>query len=356
MSTVYFANTSAKNKKSLLEKVEILAENAGIKNIIEKDELVAVKVHFGERGNTGFVSPIFVRRVVGKIKEAGGRPFVTDANTLYKGSRGNAVSHIETALQNGFSYTTVEAPIIISDGLNGHDYQEIKVNGKHHKSVKISSAAASADALVVISHFKGHEMAGFGGALKNIGMGLGSPGAKQVMHSDAKPKVNLEACTACKRCVKWCPKDAITISERAEIDPSKCYSCGECTVSCISNAISIEWGGDPNATTERIVEHAAGTMKGKQEKSLFFNFLMNITPDCDCWGWSDSYIISDIGVLASTDPVAIDTASLDMVNKAAGKDIFKEISPAVPDNRAQLKYAQEMGIGSMKYELKKLNI
>lgn len=355
MSTVYFADTSAKNKKSLLEKVEILCQKAGLKNVIKENDLVAIKVHFGERGNTGFVSPIYVRRVVNQIKEAGGKPFVTDANTLYKGSRGNAVDHIQTALENGFSYATIGAPIIIADGLNGHDFVSVPVKGKHLEEVKISSNAVNADAMVVVSHFKGHEMAGFGGTLKNIGMGLGCPSAKQIMHSAAKPEVNIEKCSACRKCVSWCPTDAITVDRVAKIDQEKCYSCGECTVTCTYGAIMINWHTSLEDMMQRVVEHAAGAVQGKENKTLYLNFLTNITPDCDCWGWSDAALINDIGILASTDPIAIDKASLDLVTEALKNKIpdWKEREAATIE---QVRYGQELGMGSMDYELKKLNL
>lgn len=354
MIEVYFCDTSAKNKKSLLDKVGQIAVKAGLSKLVSDDDLVAVKTHFGERGNTAFVPGIYLRRVVDQIKKAGGRPFLTDANTLYKGSRANAVDHIMTAYENGFSYASIGAPVIIADGLNGKDYREVRIKGNHFKEVKISSAVLSADAVVAVSHFKGHEMTGFGGALKNVGMGLGSRSAKQMMHSGAIPKVIDEKCTACKKCLKWCPKEAIIISERAEIDREKCYSCGECTVTCPESAIAIEWETSAKDMHQKIVEHVAGALKGKEKKRFFINFLINITPDCDCWGWSDKAVLPDIGVLASTDPVAIDTASLDLLNKTAGKDIISEIWPQ-SDHTEQITYAEKMGLGLSKYKLVKVD-
>lgn len=350
ISKVFFADISAKKKKSLLEKVESIAIRAGIKKLIDKNEMVAIKTHFGERGNTAFVPGIYLRRIVNLVKEAGGKPFLTDANTLYKGSRGNAVDHLQTAFENGFSYSSIGAPVIIADGLDGKDYREVPVNGKHFQNVKIGSAILSADALIAVSHFKGHEMTGFGGTLKNIGMGSGSRSAKQMMHSGAKPVVDEVKCTACKKCGLWCPTEAISVGEVAMIDEEKCYSCGECTVTCPEGAIGINWETSADDMHQKIVEHAAGALKGKEGKCLFINFLINITPDCDCWGWSDKAICNDIGVLASTDPVAAESASLDLLTKACGKDVIKEIWPN-SNHTEQLRYAEELGLGSVRYEL-----
>ena len=185
---------------------------AGLADAIAEDDLVAVKLHFGEQGNTGFVRPVYVREAVARVKAQGGKPFLTDSNTLYRGQRFNAVDHLGCALHNGFSYATVEAPLIIADGLDGREAVDVPIEGgTHFEDVRIGAAAAHADAMVVITHVKGHEATGFGGALKNVGMGLGSRSAKQRMHSDFSPHPDAEKCTACGRCVQWCPVDAITI-------------------------------------------------------------------------------------------------------------------------------------------------
>ena len=353
MSKVYFADASAKNKKSLLEKLEVLAIKAGIKEVVDEGDFVAVKTHFGESGNTAFVPAIYFRRVIGQIKQAGGKPFLTDTNTLYKGSRSNAVDHLQTAYEHGFTFGSIGAPVIIADGLSGKDFMTVQIKGRHFNEVKISSAVINANALVTVSHFKGHEMTGFGGALKNLGMGTGSPGAKQMMHSGALPEVLIDKCTACGKCAEWCPTDAISVSDKASIDKEKCYSCGECAVTCPYWAITIKWETAPEEMQQKIVEHALGALSGKQEKSLFFNFLLNITPDCDCWGWSDKAITHDIGILASKDLVAVDMASIDLLNEATGKDKIKEIWPET-NHMEQIRYAEKTGLGTASYKLVKV--
>jgi uncharacterized Fe-S center protein len=334
---VFFAPMRTERKRSFVERAGVALQRAGLSDVIAEGDFVAVKIHCGEAGNTGFVSPIYMREVVRLIKEQGGRPFLTDANTLYSGKRSNAIDHMECAIHNGFSYATVEAPFIIADGLRGHTWTDVMVNGKHCESVRMATAAVEADAMVVISHVKGHGLAGFGGAVKNVGMGLGSRGAKQRMHSDVHPEVNAEKCTCCKRCITWCPTHAISIDELAQaayIDPDVCYGCGECVAACTSDAIAISWQTDPDVIQEKMIEHAAGIVTGKKDKMIYLSFLTNITPECDCWDFSDAPLVPDIGLLASRDMIAIDQASYDMIVQASG-------------NRGSL--AEGMGIGRDKF-------
>ncbi len=365
-SDVFFADMRTKQGLSLLDKVERLFERAGFQNFIQPRDLVAVKVHFGEKGNTAYIRPQFVRRVVDKIAERGGKPFLTDTNTLYRGSRADAVDHLKTAVENGFVFSVVGAPVIIADGLNGKDYINVEVKLKHFKSVKIASAAYHADAMLVISHFKGHEASGFGGAIKNVGMGLGSRSGKQQMHSDLLPWVTEEKCAGCARCTCWCPTGSIKIvDKKARIDESLCYGCGECTVTCPESAIAINWKSDPATFQEKMVEYMAGVVKNKKGKVGYISFVMNVTPDCDCCGWSDAPIVSDVGILASTDPVALDQACVDLVNKQRplhntrldghpdAEDKFGRVHPAI-NWSIQLRYAEEIGLGSRDYNLIKI--
>ncbi|MDI6800195.1 MAG: DUF362 domain-containing protein [Actinomycetota bacterium] len=331
---------------------EDLFDRAGFADLIEEGDLVAIKVHFGERGNTAFVPAIYLRRIVDKVKAAGGKPFLTDAGTLYKGSRSNAPDHLVTAIENGFAFSVAGAPLIIADGLNGKDYFPVEVGGKHFDKVKIASAAHLADALIAVSHFKGHEMTGFGGAIKNVGMGLGSRSAKQEMHSDAKPAVDESKCIGCKKCTKWCPVNAISMTSKNKvlINEGICIGCGECTVTCPFSAIAVNWQTSPGVIAEKICEYVKGALKGKETKSGFFNFVMNVTPDCDCWSWSDAPIAQDIGILASKDIVAIDQASADLVNESAGRDLFASLHPHT-DGSVQLEYGQKIGLGSRTFRL-----
>lgn len=364
---VFFVDMRARHKENLLDKLEKLFDRAGMKDLIAPKDLVAIKVHFGERGNTGFIRPQFIRRLVDKVKSLGGKPFLTDTNTLYVGSRADAVDHLITAIENGFAYAVAGAPLIIADGLVGKDYINVPAGLKHFEEVKIGSAIFHAHSLLVVSHFKGHEVVGFGGALKNLGMGAGSRGGKQMMHSDVLPEVNGEKCRGCAKCEPWCPAGAIAVGEagRAQIDPQKCLGCGECTITCPHQAIAISWKAEPHTAQEKIVEFAAGALKNKKNKAGFFNFVINVSPECDCAGWTDASIVRDIGILASLDPVALDQASVDLVNKerglpesrlagcGEGEDKFGALWPKANWER-QLSYAEATGLGTREYNLIKI--
>lgn len=360
-SEVYYTNLRCKSGLNLLDKVTKLYERAGFSSLFKPKDLVAIKVHFGEKGNTAYVRPQYIRRIVEKVKEAGGKPFLTDSNTLYVGSRSNAVEHIETALENGFAYATVGAPVIIADGLTGRDYVSVEVNLKHIDVAKIAAAAYHADALIVVSHFKGHEMTGFGGALKNIGMGLASRASKQVIHSDVLPTVDEKKCIGCGRCTEWCPAEAITVEDVARIDHKKCLGCGECTITCNQEAIAINWKSEPDAIQEKIVEYAFAVLKNKGGKAGFISFVVDVSPECDCWSFNDAPVVPDVGILASRDPVALDQACVDLVNAQpsnpgsrldlpAGADKFRGLYPSV-DWSVQLEYAERIGLGTRKYTL-----
>jgi len=274
------------------------------------------------------------------------------------------VDHLGCAIHNGFAYATIEAPLIIADGLDGREAVDVPISGgTHFESVRIGSAAVHADAMVVVTHVKGHEATGFGGALKNVGMGLGSRSAKQRMHSDFRPEVTAEKCTACKRCVQWCPVDAITIGPDrvAVVDYELCYGCGECVASCAYSAIATQWKTTPEAIQEKIAEHVAGAVAGKEGKVVYLSFLTNISPDCDCWNFSDASIVPDIGVLASTDPIAIDQAAYDMVKAATGlagsrgggmaegEDKFAKITGI--DGTIAMAHGERLGLGTRSYEI-----
>jgi len=367
-SVVWFAPLRSAKKLSLVKRVGKLLESAGLKDAIAEGDLVAIKLHFGEEGNTGFVQPVFLREVVHRVKKAGGNPFLTDANTLYSGKRKNAVDHLTTAIHHGFAYATVEAPVIIADGLDGREACDVPIVGfKHFESVRIGSAAVHADAMVAVTHVKGHEATGFGGALKNVGMGLGCRSAKQRMHADFSPEVTPETCTACKRCVKACPVQAIVIGPDnfAVVDRATCYGCGECVAVCPYGAIATQWTTTPEAIQEKIVEHVAGAIAGKEGKVVYLSFVTNVSPDCDCWSFSDAPVVADIGVLASTDIVAIDQAAYDMIvaapglpggrgeGLAAGADKFTAITGI--DGTIVMRYGEEHQMGSREYELRQLD-
>ena len=365
-SKVYFTDMTTDSRRNLLDKTRQLAEKAGLCDVIEENDLVAVKLHFGELGNLAYLPPPLIRVIVEMVKEKGGKPFLTDANTLYGGKRHNAVDHLETALKNGYAYETVGAPIVIADGLKGADYEEVVVNGKHLESVKISSAVHHANAVITISHVKGHDLFGFGGALKNIGMGCGSPAGKQIMHSDLIPKVDEEKCIACGVCIERCPENAISRIEnnKANINDKLCIGCGECVALCPSGAIPINWKTDETVIQEKTAEYAWGVVKRKKLKSSFINFIMNVSPDFDCASWNDLPIVPDLGILASLDPVAIDQASLDLINKGpvmsnsvlGEKEVAEDIFKAVNNKNTTyiLDHGEYLKMGHRKYDLESL--
>ena len=363
-SQVYFTNLRAKPGTNLLDKLEKLIKRAGIGEIDFKDKLVAIKLHFGETGNLAYIRPNYAARVVEVIKSLGGKPFVTDANTLYVGTRANAVEHLETAFKNGFNPHTLGCQVIIADGLKGTDFQEIPLGLKHCETAKIGSVIADADIVISLNHFKGHEMTCFGGALKNLGMGCGSRGGKLQMHSNSKPYIDEENCIGCRMCEKNCAQEAISMNDerKAVIDYDLCVGCGQCVAVCDYNAARAKWNESSEFCTEKIAEYALAVVKDKP--SFHVNFVMDISPDCDCWSLNDLPIAADVGILASMDPVAIDRASVDLVNAApvipgsrldetnytAGEDKFRAIHPDT-DWRPGLLHAEAINLGSQEYEL-----
>ncbi|MFA4966624.1 MAG: DUF362 domain-containing protein [Candidatus Margulisiibacteriota bacterium] len=298
MSKVYFSSDQARLDK--------LFDAAGFDKLIGLNDKVALKIHFGEPGNTAYLKPAQVNPIFEKIKSLKGDPFYTDCNTLYKGPRSNTRDHLQVAKDHG--YTNVIIP-------EENDFETIEVNLKHFKKVYIGGAAARAKALIALTHFKGHEMTGFGGALKNIGMGLGTRLGKLKMHQD-------------------------------------CQNCPEAKTCRKNQTIESCWVGSPALVQEKIVEYAFGAVKGK--KAGFINFITAVSPNCDCYGFNDAPIVPDIGILASTDPVAIDQACIDLVNEHEGRikgsDKFQVLYPKV-DWTIQLKYAEEIGLGKREYDL-----
>ncbi|HEC83339.1 MAG TPA: DUF362 domain-containing protein [Firmicutes bacterium] len=364
-SKVYFVDMRSTATNSQIARLKKSLHKAGVDSLASKGELLAIKVHFGELGCTSYIRPIYLKTIIDVVTQSGCLAFLTDTNTLYVGTRSNTVEHIKTAVANGFSYASMGIPIIIADGLKGANYEPVRIEGSALGEVKIASDIVNADALLVVSHVKGHELTGLGGALKNLGMGCGSRAGKLEMHSGMEPRIT-DACTGCSRCVKWCPAGAIKVTrKRARIDSTRCIGCAECIVVCPFGAIKVNWKWDARFVQERMVEYAAGAMKGKRGRIGFVNFVMDISPQCDCYGFSDASIVPDVGILVSKDPVAIDQASADLINQQvgipetavtslrAGSDKLKNIHPDV-DWRIQITYAEKLGLGTSHYQLVKL--
>jgi uncharacterized Fe-S center protein len=354
-------------QENIFDKIGKLLQRCGLRERIVPGDLVAVKLHFGEKGNHAFVRPVFVRKVVEEIKGRRGNPFLTDSSTLYPGARKEAVSALTCAIENGFAYAVVGAPLIMSDGLRGHTAVDVSVQGEFFRTVQIGAEIVEADALVVVSHFKCHELTGFGGALKNLGMGCSSRQGKLRQHSNVAPEVAQEICTGCGICLKSCAHDAIGILEgKARIYPEKCAGCGRCISVCLQKAVKIKWNQAAPMVMKKMCEFALGAVKGKEDKSIFLSFITQVSPACDCYGHADAPIVNDIGVCASTDPVALDQACADLVNAAPGNrntalksgfepggDKFRGVSPDI-DWEIQLEHAEKLGIGSRMYELVKI--
>lgn len=361
---VYFADLRARAaNKNRTAKIKKLFEAAGFAATVAKGDLTAIKVHFGERGCDTHVSPSHARTVAELVKAKGGRPFVTDTNTLYSGSRRNAVDHLATAVEHGFDYAVLGAPVIIADGLDSTNVIEVAIAGKHFQKVKIAGDIVRADGLIVLSHFKGHELAGFGGAVKNLAMGCAPRAGKQDQHC-VRFAVEPKKCIGCGQCADVCPVGAAAMQDKkAVIDKSLCIGCGECLTVCPKKAMHIDWHTEIVPFMERLVEYALGAVTGKTGKTAFFNFLTNVTPDCDCVPWSDAPIVPDIGFLASTDPVALDKACLDLVNEQAacpdcklehgitsGEDKFTALWKWTRGD-VTFVHGEAVGLGTPRYEL-----
>jgi uncharacterized protein len=370
-STVYFMDLRASLKETNFQKFGKLLKAIDVKSIVrrkKKRPLIAVKLHFGEKGNTSYIRPNFVRLVVDALWEGGANPFLTDSNTLYLGTRLEAVSHLTTAIENGFAYAVTRAPVVIADGLTGKAEVDLEINQEQFQVVHLAQALFEAEGMVVMSHFKLHEMAGFGGALKNMAMGGASRKGKMAQHSNISPIITQKKCIGCGECVAVCAVEAIHINpetEKAVIDPKKCVGCAECIATCPYGNIQIQWNEAIPVFLKKMMEYAYAVHLNKKDRAIFISFITQVSPACDCYGFNDFPIVGDIGVLASTDPVAIDQASADLVNQAAGlpgsqlKDLspgtdkFKDIYPQI-DWPHQLEYAEKLGMGTRQYELVKV--
>lgn len=362
-SQVFFTDMRVKPfQASLLTKLATLIRRAGIESIDFKDRFAALKVHFGEPGNLAFLRPNFVRVVADEIRRLGGKPFLTDCNTLYVGQRKNALDHIEAAYRNGFTPYTTGCHIIIGDGLKGGDDVEVPVpNGVYVKKARIGRAVMDADIIISLSHFKGHEMAGFGGAVKNLGMGCGSRAGKMEQHCNSKPQVDPAACVGCRVCARICAHGAHDFSSgKAHIDHNKCAGCGQCIAVCPKDAIEPAWGQEPGLLDCKIAEYADAVVRGRP--AFHVNFVMDVSPNCDCHPENDTPIVPDVGIFASFDPVALDQACADAVNRQtplgnsvldahpSTGDHLKDAQPHT-DWKRQLEHAEKIGLGTRRYEL-----
>ena len=388
-SQVCFADMHAKAGDSILAKFERLIEKAGIDQIDFKDKFVAVKVHFGEVGNMAFLRHQYAKVLCDHIKARGGKPFLTDCNTLYVGYRNNALNHLDAAFVNGYNPLSTGVHTIIADGLRGTDEREIPVaGGEYVKEAKIGAAVAEADIIVSLTHFKGHVNAGFGGALKNIGMGCGSKKGKMEMHSSGTPRISASKCIGCGMCVDHCANDGVRVVDgTAVIDEGHCVGCGYCIAYCPAGAIMTKWDEAKPVMNKKIAEYTKAVLDGKP--SFHVSLVLDVSPDCDCERHNDVPVIPNVGMFASFDPVALDQACVDAANKQPvvqgskadpqvkeastsdhmdgtraipeqayseyaagddGHDVFRMVHPDT-DWAAGLDHAVKLGIGTREYEL-----
>lgn len=366
-STVYFADMRTGNRENLFKKLQRLLAAGGLEQIVARGDLTAIKLHFGERGGHAYIRPTFIRTIVDAVKARGGKPFLTDSSTLYPGERKEAVSALTCGIENGFAYAVVGAPLIMCDGLRGHSARRVQVAGELLQQVDIALGILEADTLLTVSHFKCHELTGFGGAIKNLAMGCSSREGKLQQHSNVAPKVAEKLCTACAVCFKACAHEAISFLEgKARINPERCVGCGRCITVCEEKAIQIQWNEEAPKVMKKMAEYALGALSGKAGKALFVNFVTQLSPACDCYGHSDAPIVADQGILISTDPVAIDQASADLVNAAPGLpgtalrsglepggDKFRGVHPGI-DWEVTLEHAEQVGLGRRAYQLVRL--
>lgn len=367
-SKVYFADLRADVHENLQQKLTRLMKTAGMGDIDFQDKFVAIKLHFGEPGNLAFLRPNWARTVADFVKERGGKPFLTDCNTLYVGGRKNALDHMDSAMLNGFNPMTTGCQIIIGDGLKGSDEVEVPVvGGEYVKNAKIGRAVMDADVFISLTHFKGHEEAGFGGCLKNIGMGCGSRAGKMEQHNAGKPHVAQKHCIGCGQCRKICAHGAPIIENgKAHIDHDRCVGCGRCIAVCPKDAVRINWDESTTNLNCKIAEYTKAVVDGRP--CFHISLVIDVSPNCDCRPENDMAIVPNVGMFASFDPVALDMACVDAVNaqtplrgsaaddahaKAHVHDHFQRLHPDT-NWRSCLEHGEKIGIGTREYELIKI--
>ena len=369
-SKVYFTNFRTHiYGESLPHKLQRLIKEAGIGNIDFENKLVAIKMHFGELGNISYLRPNYARAVVDVIKELGGHPFLTDCNTLYPGSRKNALEHLNCAWQNGFTPLTVGCPVVIGDGLKGTDDIAVPVEGEYCTEARIGHAIMDADVFISLTHFKGHEETGFGGCLKNIGMGCGSRAGKAHMHNNGTPTIDQDKCRGCRRCQRECANSGLQYDEtkhKMSINENNCLGCGRCLGACNFDAISFKKSNANEVLCAKIAEYTKAVITGRD--NFHISLIVDVSPYCDCHGENDAPILPNIGMFASFDPIALDQACADaclaakpIENSVLGDnmkkdgfedhhDHFKNTTPE-SEWKTQLSHGEKIGLGTREYEL-----
>ena len=363
---VYYTDMHTTFRENLLQKIQRLMKSAGIETIDFDKKYVAIKIHFGEPGNLAYLRPNYAKAVADVIKSLGGRPFLTDCNTLYVGRRKNALDHIDAAYENGYSPFSTGCHVIIADGLKGTDEAYVPVpDGEYVKEAKIGRAIMDADIVISLNHFKGHEATGFGGAIKNLGMGCGSRAGKMEMHNAGKPYVKESKCIGCGSCIRNCAHSAITITDKkASINTDKCLGCGRCVGVCPVDAIKTLNDESNDILNCKMAEYTAAVIRNRP--NFHISLVIDVSPYCDCHAENDTPIVPDVGMFASFDPVALDRACADAVNNqpvtpGSRLDISEHIhgdhfcdSHPETNWKTQLSHAEKLGLGTQEYELSKI--
>lgn len=359
-SKVYFTTFHTTLEENIQQKLSRLLLTAGMDQIDFRNRYVAIKMHFGEPGNLAYLRPNYAKTVADLVRQLGGKPFLTDCNTLYVGGRKNALDHIESAYVNGFTPYTTGCHVIIADGLKGSDDVAVPVDGEYVKNARIGRALMDADIVISLTHFKGHEATGIGGTIKNLGMGGGSRAGKKEMHADGKPAVNAEKCIGCGACRKICAHDAPTIENRKmHIDTNKCVGCGRCIAVCPMDAIEGVYDPNGHLLNCKMAEYAKAVVQGRP--SFHISLAMDISPNCDCHAENDVPVIPNVGMFASFDPVALDEACAEMCSRmprnpnaafedASSDDLFHAVH-TVTHWQDQTEHGEKIGLGSREYEL-----
>ena len=352
-SKVYFTRASVKDgQKKISEKARRLFKAGRFARCFNKNDFTAVKVHVGEEGNTTYLKPACIKGLIDELLALKTKPFLTDSTTLYVSQRRNAVDHTITAYKHGYGVEKLGIPFIAPDGLFGTAETAVEINGEINKEVFIASEITRCQSIISVAHFTGHCATCFGATLKTLGMGCAGKRGKLKQHAAVTLSIT-KKCTLCGLCHRHCPADAITLGKiKARIDKDKCIGCAQCLAVCRFGAVKCNWGEETETLQKSMAEHALGVLKTKENRAVFFNFLLSITDECDCFDNPDMpNIVSDIGITASTDPVAIDKASLDLVENKAGKKLPQLLENEALDPLPQIEHAQRIGLGSTDYEL-----
>lgn len=346
-SKVFFKRGGLEDFLNVPQKILDGLKRTNFPSAARKGDFVGLKIHFGEKGNHSYINPDLLASLIKFLKKRGTYPFFFETNTLYRGKRVNAVDHLNLAVSHGFSRAGI--PIIIGDGVKGDDYREVKIEQKHFSVCFLADVLKDIDYLIVLSHFTGHMLTGFGAAVKNLGMGCASRRGKLAQHCQIKPKINEHKCIGCGVCAVNCLARAIAKKgEKYFIREELCNGCAQCVSVCPRDAVKIIWSQEYNLIGEKMVEYAYAA--AKERKCIYVNFCLYITKECDCMNSEKTSAVADLGVLFSEDPVSIDKASIDLLKEREKQDFLKEAHPQI-DYLHHLQYAQDIGLGSLDYKL-----